>query len=341
VRGLFRGGLPEIWALRLWAAVLACLVLPVAAGNRTWAAVTVVYRTGFEQAEGYDLSYTLDGQQNWLADGTGGNGVYTNLFGLLEFGQQAYVGLFEPLIPGEQALTVWRPLNLGTLPPQTPMVRFSVWMEIFDSLEYLFYDRFQWSVYATNRAETGGISTNGLLWFTLDFNNWDRTINYRLQGQTNYTWTGWGFDNEALYQVQILMDFARNRWSATVSDAVVVTNQPITTDGSPLSLGAIAAVWVYRNPNTPGDNYMVFDDYEVRREPGLIPHLEPIAHATGFFALRLAGEPGRRYAIDASTNLTVWMPLRTNTTDLTLGTFDFADRDARTRLRFYRGRLVP
>lgn len=330
-----------MWTWRLWAGLLALLWADGIGRQQSLAAVTVVYRTGFERAEGYDLTYTLEGQQGWLADGTGGNGVYTNLFGLPEFGQQAYIGLFEPLRRGERSLTVWRPLKLGTLPPDTPVIRFSVWMEIFDSLEYLFYDRFQWSVFATNRAETNGMSVQGVRLFTLDFDNWDRTINYQLQGQTNYTWTGWGFDNEALYQVQILMDFARNRWSASVSDAVVVTNQPISTNAAGLSLGAIAAVWVYRNPNTPGDNYMVFDDYQVRREPGLAPYLSPLGWAGGWFALRLAGEPGRRYAVEASTNLTVWTALWTNTTDLELGTVEFTDRAARPAYRFYRGRLVP
>ena len=299
----------------------------------------VVYSTEFEEAEGYDLAYTLDGQQGWLADGTGGNGVYTNLFGLPEFGQQAYVGLFEPLALGEPSLTVWQPVKLAPVPASTAVVRFSAWVEIFDSLDYLAYDRFQWSVFTTNAAATYGLSTNGIRLFTLDFNNDDRSINYQLQNTTNFVWTEWSFENEALYQLQILMDFSQNLWSATVSDAVVVTNQPITTDNSPLSLGAIAAVWVYSDTNYPGDNYMVFDDYQITSF--VSPWLTPGDRAGNTFSLRLTGEPGQRYAIEASTNFMTWTALRTNTADLADGTFDFFDSNARSPYRFYRGRLVP
>jgi len=301
----------------------------------------VVYSNAFELAEGYDSAYALKGQQGWLGDGTGGSGVWSNLFGYPEYGQQAYVGLYEPLILGEPSLAVWQPLNLTPLSTDTPIVRFSVWMEIFDSFEYLSYDRFQWSVFATNGAGTDGISTNGTRWFTIDFNNWDSTINYRLQNSNAFASTEWTFNTDALYRLQVLMDFSQNLWSATIGDTVVMTNQPITTTGAPLSLGAVAAVWVYRETNYPGDNYMVFDDYTITRERSEVPWLTPGERAGNSFSLRLDGRPGRRYAVEATTNFTTWTALRTNTADLADGTFDYIDRDARGPRRFYRGRLVP
>jgi hypothetical protein len=60
----------------------------------------------------------------------------------------------------------------------------------------------------------------------------------------------------------------------------------------------------------------------------------------GSFLLRVTGEADRDYAIDASTDLTDWLPLRTNTANG--GTFDFVDTAAgEFPDRFYRARWVP
>jgi hypothetical protein len=61
----------------------------------------------------------------------------------------------------------------------------------------------------------------------------------------------------------------------------------------------------------------------------------------GVFVLRLQGESGRQYAIDASDDLSTWTALKTNVVGLD-GTFDFADTTAGgSRHRMYRGRFVP
>lgn len=86
---------------------------------------------------------------------------------------------------------------------------------------------------------------------------------------------------------------------------------------------------------------MMFDNYTITREEPPPPTLTPLDRTGNTFTLRLTGEPERRYAIEATTNFTAWSFLRTNTTDLFDGTFEFTDRDARPPRRFYRGRLVP
>src|SRR5688572_16115521 len=70
-------------------------------------ATTVLYSTGFEPAEGYNPDLTLAGQNGWLSEGTGGNGL---LQGFLNETQQAFVGFSLP----DRATTniiVWRPVN--------------------------------------------------------------------------------------------------------------------------------------------------------------------------------------------------------------------------------------
>ena len=39
----------------------------------------VLYETGFEPDEGYDMQFTLAGQGGWLAEGTGGSGLVKKL----------------------------------------------------------------------------------------------------------------------------------------------------------------------------------------------------------------------------------------------------------------------
>jgi hypothetical protein len=137
----------------------------------------------------------------------------------------------------------------------------------------------------------------------------------------------------------VKMDFAANRWSATLNGATLATNQPITTVGAPLSLGDIDAVWLLADTNAPGDNYMVFDNYTIS---GTVP--APQVRVVSFLGrapiVRLSGWEGARFAVEGSTNLVNWVGLRTNTA--IGGFFDYTDASATgLPLRFYRGRWAP
>jgi hypothetical protein len=310
---------------------LAVLALFQAGRPLAVSEVITVFSTGFEIEEGYDPAFTLAGQQGWIAFGTGGNGLASETNGFPGLGQQAYVGLFPPL-DFESSLVVWRPINLDPVPASTPLVKFSTIMEIVDSTDDL-YDCFRWSVF----------NANGDRLFQLDFDNTFLTINYRLQDSPFFVATGATFSNDLPYRLLVVMDFAQNLWSARLDGTLLVTNLPITDGNLPLNLGDIDAVWVYGDPENPGDNAMVFDNYQITREPASVlpPTLAVLGRPVGgLFPLCLTGEPGRRYAIEATADFKTWIPLRTNTADG--GSFDFLDTTASgvTR-RFYRGRLVP
>jgi hypothetical protein len=87
---------------------------------------------------------------------------------------------------------------------------------------------------------------------------------------------------------------------------------------------------------------MVFDDYRVVAEvaPAEAFRLESLGQMPGVgCVLRLHGQPGRRYAIDATADFTHWTALKTN--EATDGSFDYLDRGGSVLARrFYRGRLV-
>jgi len=304
---------------------------------------TVLYSTGFESSEGFNLDSPLVDQANWTgvgADGNkqlNGNGLVEDFFG--GQGQHAYVG-FDPLTGTNDTLNVWRPLNFDPIAAGKPVVKFTVSMAIFDSTNGV-YDSFRWSVY----NNTNG----GTRLFTIDFDNAFTNINYILDDgvivPTDYSFEPADLDqNKGIYDLEVTMNFASNVWSATLNDVLFVSSKRITTRGAALNLGDIDAVWVYGPyTNAPGDNFMVFDNYKVTAEASApFPfQLESLGHlSNGAFLLRLSGEPGRNYAIEATTDFVDWFALKTNTAGPD-GTLDFLDTTATNYSHSsYRGRLV-
>lgn len=241
---------------------------------------TSIYYTQFEPGfpEFYNVFGFLAGQNGWSAIGTGANGfVFDYVYGL---GYGAYLG-FSPFNATDTYL--WVPINYTPNTNTRPVVTFSTYMEIVDSSFYL-WDDFEWQIY----------NINGDRLFSLNFDNNNLAIYYRLS-TGSYINSGAEFENGILYQLNIVMDFARNRWSAILYDGVtyttVVEHQPITNTGLPGTLGDVDAVWIPRNA-TAGDNYLVFDEYLVYASASLFPRI-------------LQQPQGRTVAAGAGVNLSV------------------------------------
>ena len=217
-----------------------------------------IYYTGFESFEGYSTSLPLAGQNGWTKYGPGQDGVVYDYF--YDFSQQAYLGSFS--LSNAAATYVWQPLNYTPNTNTRPVVLFSTYMEIVDSTNYL-YDDFGWDVYNTNVDEL----------FFLDFYNNDLHIYYLLNDGSDYHDTGQTFQNNYIYYLEVTMDFARNRWSATLDGAPLVQNQPISaTNNVALNLGDIDATWL-ENSGAYGNNYMLFDEYYLTAEPSQAPRI--------------------------------------------------------------------
>ena len=217
----------------------------------------LIYETSFEAAQGFSMSFPLASQGGWEKAGSGGNGIVYGVFP--GFGQQAYLGVW-PLDFGDDSLFVWRPLNFTPQVNSRPVVRFSVLMGIVDSSNFA-YDSFEWSVY----------NLSGQRLFSLDFDNSDLNIYYRLDDGTGYHFTGGSFENGPIYELVVTMDFARNRWIASLDGESMLAELPITTTGADLNLGDLDAVWLPAYSFFPGDNAMVFDDYRLTAEPSEVP----------------------------------------------------------------------
>jgi len=310
-----------------------CLLLVALAGFLTAAvaAPTNIFSTQFEFSQGYSTNLDLAGQNGWIKYGTGGNGVVTNF--IPGQGQQAYVG-FTPPSEGDTNLFLLRPINFSPVAAGLPLVRFTTLMSIEDSTNDDF-DFFQWSVY--------NITSNRL--FTLDFDNFSTNISYALDGTNTYVSTGVKFAPGATYTLTVTMNFASNRWSATLNSTLLTTNLPMTTTGLPLTLGDVDAVWDLFDPDFPGNNFMLFDNYTITADA--LPTAQPprprlilLNRSGGQTSLRLNGQSGSRFAIEASTNLIHWTALKTNL--VSDGTFDYVDTTATALARrLYRARWVP
>jgi hypothetical protein len=321
-RRLLRLGLP---VLSLWFALAGPMLFAAQNG-----AVTL-FSTGFEALEGYDGDYTLAGQNLWIVEGSGGNGLVTNYFP--GGGQQGFLG-YHPPTNHESFVILRRPLNYVPPPRHPTVVRFAVDMGIVDSGNSA-YDDFRWSVY--------NLSSNRL--FSLSFDNTNLAIAYALDDGTGFVYTGRNFTNSTIYHLEIAMDFSKNRWTATLNDVSLLAAQPITTTGAELDLGDIDVVWAIADPKKPGDNYLLFDNYTVTAAypppPASLQFHAFVYLPQGQFFLGGTGESLRSVRLEASSDFRTWVPVATNVIAAS-GDLGFLDADAgKFSRRFYRARLLP
>jgi len=315
-----------------WIAI--CLAFVVPGIGSVAAAATNIFFAQFEAGEGYNANLDLAGQKSWTSFGSGGNGLVSDFFP--GQGQQAYVG-FSPPEAGDDQLVVWPTNQINPVANGLALVKFSVQMQIADSSSTNGqYDYFQWRVY----------NHQGTRLFVLDFDNFYTNINYRLDGTNGYTDTGVHFAPNGTYSLLVTMNFASNRWSASLDNTVIATNLPITTTNAPLGYGDVDAVWLIYDADAPGDNFMLFDNYRITAEALAAPPV-PSAQvqflgrtAQGWALLRTSGSNSTRWSVDATTNFVNWTALVTNT--ISSSYFDHVDMTASPfARRFYRARLVP
>ncbi len=323
----------------LVAGMSACvLLLTVSHAAAAPVTRTNLFSTGFEYLEGFDPSYLLDDQNGWVhlpvyqgavKIDLPADGIVTNQFPGL--GQQAWVGGEFVEEPVDQ-VHVWHPTIIDPVPAATPIIKFSVLIDIQDST-FQRYDFFRWSVYNS--------TTNRL--FSIDFDNFDFSMAYQLDDENFYS-IAIPFTPNVPQQLEISMHFAANKWSAWLDGTLIVTDAQITTAGSKKTLGQIRALWLPDDPDFPGDNRMVFDNFSLAAESvptiPIAPMLLTLGRTTnGFYALRLIGENACTYVLDYSENATTWFPMKTNIA--VDGSFDYMDTNAPVLpQRIFRARLL-
>ena len=326
------------------AAILAIFSVTARAAIPNTETIEIIYSTGFEANEGFNRDLVrITGQDDWLgsvngASGplfiNGGNGLVEGEFVGWPWQQLAFIGFTLP--ESDEAVeffNLFYPVTITNFPDSAPIIHFDVAMEIVDS-ENNERDIFSWGAY----------NFKGKNLFSLDFNNQTRAISYILDDGKGAIDTGSKFDHIRIYDLRISMNFRRNLWCAILDEAVIVNNQPITTKDAELTFSSIDAVWLISNPERPGDNYMLFDNYSITRAgpsqiaprvgvQGILPD--------GKCVLRVSGKLDAEYQIEASSDLNIWTPIKTGRTSSDEGILDVVDDQApRFIARFYRAVAV-
>ena len=306
-------------------AVLHLLVLGIGC-TRAAAAPITLYSTQFEN---FNPANDLIGQNQWVGEGNGGNGLVDEFY--VGFGLSAYVG-FSP--PTTNALVAWRPVN--HVPTNRPIVDVTLDMSVVDSTNALRRDEFRWSVY----------NIQGQRLFSVIFDNRDLGIYYLLDDVAGqYQHSTHTFTNDTPYTLHIRMDFASNRWDAWRDGGHIITNQLITTTNAARTFGDVDAVWLLRPAFSPvaGDNFMVFDNLLITADVAAVPAptlSAPLPISGGQYLIRVNGTEGAKFAVHASTNLTSWTALKTNV--ISGGYFDYLDTTAvGLPRRYYRAKWIP
>lgn len=291
--------------------------------------VLSVFATSFEASEGYSTGMDLVGQNGWLGAGTGGDGIVTGFF--TNQLQSAYIGFRAPDNGGAFHGVGYHP-DFDPIGRQLPKVAFGVDLAVYASTTNN-QGWFNWAVF--NRA--------GVRLLALQFPSGPGSlpIYYQSEGGS-FEATGQTFTNDVPYRLTVTMDFAANRWSASLDSQVLMANQTLATGTNTLSLQSIDAQWVLADGSRPGDEFMVFDEFQITAQAADSSTAEARLQvrsrsSDGQVNLRLTGAPGVTYAVEASADLRTWAPLLSLSSPD--GLMDFTDTSAAgLNARFYRAR---
>ena len=304
------------------------LAMPLGQSATALGQARTLYHSDFEPEQDFDMEFALIGQGGWEGEGTGGTGLVKNNFEGM--GHQAYIGYWPPEEATETFTSLWR--SVEGISPEETRITVTMLMMIIDSTNDQ-RDDFRWTLYNDNVRRL----------MTLDFDNETRNINYALDDDV-FLPTEYGFEHEAVYELKFVMDFASNSWTVSVGEEVIVDGKKLTTTGAALTFGDLGPSWIIRNPEAPGDNYMVFDEYRITAEiRDEIPETPPTLEWAGSLIngrakLRLGGNATTNYTVEASDDLKNWTSIETTKLEDTWKEV-LIDTRGHTQ-RFYRARTV-
>ncbi len=215
---------------------------------------SVILQTGFEPGEGFSVNSGIDGINGWQAFPSGfvypGQGIMSDSFTILGrpgHGQQAYVG--KNWRGGERVSRVLFPTFLD--PPPNTIIRATTLVSIM-------------------RSTNGSWDSFGFGFFNQDGNFlcnvlFDAITGFILYGSgetPDFNRSSAIFQRNRVHELEMTLDFASNRWSATLGTQTIVSNAPILGSDSTVeaNLGGFDAFWHILDTSSPGNNAMLFDD---------------------------------------------------------------------------------
>ncbi len=292
---------------------------PLAAGE--------LYYTGFENfTTGSD---TITGTDGWTGSGPHAglqlSGVDTEADHLVAgIGNAAYIGGNTTPLPAgtSRTVNVRRAFTVDHATPGQEVVQFRVNVGIKDSTSGGFLtrrDNFEFAFYNQDPVSR-------LIGF-IQFDN--TTMSTATQAPAQKIWrssysgtalgkvdTGFTFLYDVLMELVVRINFRTNRWTASLDGLPVFADVPFYTGPYTKNLGLVAAQMYIANTffdlrtgqtvPTPGQNYMLFDDFAVRLDPPAATLIWDFSRnaATGATRISWLTEAAYHYQLQYTDNLT-------------------------------------
>lgn len=210
----------------------------------------------------------------------------TQSTGIVDFegdiGRKAYVGYVLPA--GQTQVWAGHTVNGASPDAGRPVLSVSLNLAIIDSSNSQ-YDYFDLELF----------NGNGRRLASLNFSNYDLHVYAYSQASGSFVDTGATFENGQFYQVELLFDPAIDVWSAFIDGVPIWVDQPLVgTSEVVASPEAFYATWYPRDTESPGDNFLIFDEVsmktQVRQTVPVFTATSPTVEVPPGFSPRLAVE---------------------------------------------------
>lgn len=313
------------------------------------------YYTGFESPPFSVGADTIRGTDSWAGPTIFGSKALSGILseaqhGVVGIGNAAYLGGNPSRVTGVGSKQVYlrRPVNIDPVALGQEVASFSVVFGIKDSTSTSSFrrDNFEFQVWNNSGQLLAGIqfdnstldSLTGLPQRSIYLLYWNGT-------SFVYTNTGYTFLPETLELLDFRINFRTNRWTVSLGGSPLFQDIAFYSGLNAKNFGSVSAQMQVRNTYPlstdiyPGDNYMLFDDYQVRTDPVTVA-LASSWTDTGACKLVWNEEYGHQYRLQYSSDCTTWSDF-TGTIHTAAATSDFSYTDTTTprpAKRFYQVR---
>ncbi|MEM7385644.1 MAG: hypothetical protein AAF514_11930 [Verrucomicrobiota bacterium] len=281
----------SLTARRILPLVLATMVL--ASGPDRVEGNTTLFESSFDSFQ--VGANALIERDEWKGTPAGQGAHGTDPPGSGGIGASGYIGRLRPQ-PNIGFVSIRKPLNYDPVNGDQQageIIEFFSLVGIADSTNGS-RDNFYISIYDTDTRLLGAI-------------NFDNTASqfgiYRYDGET-YHPSPVRFVRGQIQELFIRINFTTGRWSAELNNLPIFRDAPLDLTGKERTLGSLAAEWEITSPDSPGNNWLLFDEWKVVADT---PNFKPrVTFSVDRLQFEWESEAGYIYDVESSPDLATW-----------------------------------